>query len=108
MTTLADWQAGSRRPRARRCAARAPRRGRRASLRRVPFPAVRLMLWLAGRGAPPALQRGGTPVLVAPDHRGWIRPATEAEAAVWHWLAMDRPHTLAPDAWAEPIATLRG
>jgi hypothetical protein len=82
-------------------------RSSRATLRIVPFPAVRLMLWLAGLGDRPHETIGGVPVLIAPTVAGWVRPATTAEAAVWHWLAMQRPYHLIPGGWAEPIDTLR-
>ncbi len=81
-------------------------RSRRASLRTVPFPPVRLMLWLAGRCDRPQETSGGVPVVVAPSVSSWIRPATAAEARLWHWLAMDRPLRAVVGERAEPARTL--
>lgn len=82
-------------------------RSRRASLRILPFPPDRLMRWLSGQGARPNQTPGGARTLVAPGIAGWIRPATAAEAGVWHWLAMDRPVRAVHDALADAVHTLR-
>lgn len=82
-------------------------RSRRASVGRVPFPAIRLMLWLAGRGERPMEARGGTAVLIAPAVPGWVREASAEEAQLWHWLAMDRPAHLLDQSFVEPARTLR-
>jgi hypothetical protein len=80
-------------------------RSRRATVARVPFPAIRLMLWLAGRAGPPAEAPSG--VLIAPAVPGWVRQASHEEAELWHWLAMDRPLHLLGHGQAEPMSTLR-
>lgn len=82
-------------------------RSRRASVGRVPFPAIRLMLWLAGRGEPPAEAPGGTAVLIAPAVPGWVREASAEEARLWHWLAMDRPLGMLEPSQMDPVRTLR-
>lgn len=82
-------------------------RSRRASLRVLRVPPVRLMLWLAGRCDRPQETADGVPVLVAPSVSCWVRPASADEARVWHWLAMDRPLRTAGDELTEPIETLR-
>jgi hypothetical protein len=80
-------------------------RSRLASLRTVAFPPDSLLAWLSGHGDRPVETPGV--VLVAPGVAGWVRAATEAEARVWHWLAMDRPVRGITAAMAEPVRTLR-